>query len=431
MKNKKFLIITYYWPPYGGTGVYRVLKFTKYLVKQGWEPIILTPKRANSPIVDNNLLNEVPEGTKVYHTSILEPKTGSKKKGVETSNGVVFQKKSKSIKGKFIRWVRLNLFIPDAKIGWYFFAVREGKKIIKKEKPALIFSTSPPPTTSLIAKRLAKWSQLPWVADFRDPWTNINYLHHTRRSSFTKRIDRFLERSVQKNANAITTVNDGFFPHLPQYFEKTITIINGFDRADILGLPATQERNDKFIIRYFGGFKINQYYESFINSLLRLQKNAEINSNLRIEFYGFVDAEIESDIARLGLDKLIIFHNFIPRTELIPLLNDADLVLLFIGQEYKNGAGVSTKIFEYLLLRKEILAIAPLNSKANDIIKETNSGQMFDKEDEEGIFNFLVENYENWRNNTMKSNRNEKNINKYDFEELTKKLISIFEQVIQ
>lgn len=211
---KKVLIITYYWFPSYGTGTYRISKIVKYLKKTGWEPIILTPKKNALSYKGKNQSPKY-EGIKVYHTKIFEPTSFFSKSKNEVNamtNSTFFLSDKLNFKQKIIRWIRLNLFIPDAKLFWKYYAVKKGKYVIEKEKPDIIFSTSPPPTTNLIARKLAKWSKLKWVADFRDPWTNIFYYEKLNISGISKKINKSLEKKVLKDADRVITVSENFFP---------------------------------------------------------------------------------------------------------------------------------------------------------------------------------------------------------------------------
>ncbi|MCK4715587.1 MAG: glycosyltransferase, partial [Candidatus Marinimicrobia bacterium] len=208
---KKVLIITYYWPPAGGPGVQRVLKFAKYLPEFGWQPIILTVKNGEYPAIDNSLQKEIPANCKVYNTFSIEPNFVYKKfTGMGSDEKIptaVLAAENTNWKKRLANWIRLNLFIPDAKIGWIPFAVRKGKKIIKAEKPDIIFSSSPPPTVHLIARKLAKWSGIKWVADFRDPWTDIYHYNDVKRSAWSLNRDKDKEKEIVTSADEIITVS--------------------------------------------------------------------------------------------------------------------------------------------------------------------------------------------------------------------------------
>ena len=209
---RKVLIIAYYWPPAGGAGVQRVLKFAKYLPQFGWEPVILTVETPDSPIEDYSLLEDIPPNTKVYKTKALEPfnfykKVTGRKKEEKISSDILVDNSRSSFVEKLSKWIRLNLFIPDAKIGWIPYAVKNGLKIINDENIDLIFSSSPPHTIQKIGKKLSKKSKLKWVADFRDPWMEIVHYQNVRRNFITKYIDSKLEKSILKTADGITTIS--------------------------------------------------------------------------------------------------------------------------------------------------------------------------------------------------------------------------------
>jgi glycosyltransferase involved in cell wall biosynthesis len=210
---KKVLIITYYWPPGGGAGIYRVLKFAKYLPQFNWQPIILTVKQGTYPVIDHGLEKDVPSNCPVYRCKSIEPfgiyKKFTGRNSDEAIPDYVFYAKN-SLKDHISRWIRFNCFIPDSRMGWTPSAVKIGLKIIKTEHIDLIFSSSPPNTVQVIANQLARKSGIKWVADFRDPWTDALTYQGIRRSFLTTYIDHRLERNVLQRADAITCVNQDY-----------------------------------------------------------------------------------------------------------------------------------------------------------------------------------------------------------------------------
>ena len=272
--TKKVLIITYYWPPSGGPGVQRVLKFAKYLPEFGWEPIILTIKNGEYPAIDNTLLKDIPKNCKVYKSKAFQPSflyrkfTGMKKD--EKIPVASLANKDVNWKKRISNWIRLNIFIPDAKIGWLPFAIKEGKKIIQSEKPDIIFSSSPPPTVHLIAKKLAKWSRIKWIADFRDPWTDIHYLQNQKINPISKKFNKNLEIEVIKTCESATCVSENFVNLLTNQFNSKFNIItNGFDTETKFNVKKNPE---KFTILYIGGLTQNRYYPFFFQSIVTIQK---------------------------------------------------------------------------------------------------------------------------------------------------------------
>ncbi len=248
---KKVLIISYYFPPSGGPGVQRILKFVKYLPSFGWEPVVLTVKDGDFPARDESLLNEIPANIKVYRTKIFEPydlyrnMTGKKKNtAIDVEN--INKEGRKKFSEQIAEFIRATFFIPDARRGWLKYAVKEGKKIIDEEKPDLIFSSAPPYTCAMIAMKLKRYyfkkygRQIPWISDFRDAWTG--YLTSPKRWVLPAAIDASYERKTLDEADALTMVAngikddfDGKYPDISKD-KKYFLIRNGFDSEDYKGI---------------------------------------------------------------------------------------------------------------------------------------------------------------------------------------------------
>lgn len=429
MAPKKVLIVSYYWYPFAGVGTYRISRFVKYLLKSGWEVVVLTTKEASSGMKDepdDPILNQC----KVYRSNIIEPTdlipTGNKDTS-KTSNPSIFYQKDKDWKSKLAVWVRLNLMIPDAKFTWKWFAVPLGKKIIKKENPDLILSTSPPPTTNLIAKKLAEWSGLPWVADFRDPWTNIYYYDDNPQSNWARSRNKKLEAETLYRADKITLVNNGFFPeHEEAIAEKSTVIPNGFDSDHIVKSEESPEKSSKFTIRYFGSLKANQHPAAFINALDIIDKNKpDVAGNLVFEFYGSIDPDIKEEITSVGNHIETRFHGFIPHEEMMEKVSNSDLLLLTIGRTKNSKFALSTKVFEYMISGNPVLGIGPVDGAASELVQKTNIGGFFDHEDAKGVKEFIISQYEAAQNGKTLFTPNEEAIDEYSFEHLTKKLENI------
>ena len=431
--SKKILVITYYWPPYGGVGAFRITKFVKYLVKAGWEITILAPDHAEVPIFDKSILKDVPSGIKLYRTKIFEPFnlyrkfTGQKPK--EAVSTTIFLEDNKSWKTKISRWIRLNIFIPDAKIGWYPFAVTKGKEIIKNEKPNLIFSTSPPPTTHLIAGRLAKWSKLKWVADFRDPWTKISYYDTSGINYFSKKFNAYLEKKVLNQSNKLTLVNDGFFPGFANS-QKTTIIPNGFDTDDLKSLQ-TRQPNNKFTIRYLGSFKLNQNIEGLFGLFQSISEDNLMCKKIKIEFYGFTEPLIQRKIQAKNYNLEINFYNYVDRQTALNLIYAADMTLLIIGRSKLNKSIISAKIFDYVMAEKPVLAFGPLDGDANKILQKSNCGVMFAYDDLIEPHLYLRSIFINRKNGKADITINKNEIKKYDFKYLTRLLDQQFMNLLK
>lgn len=433
---KKVLIITYYWPPSGGPGVQRVLKFAKYLPCFGWETAILTVKNGEYPAIDETLLNDIQGNCTVYKTKSAEPSALYKKfTGMNTRDSIpvsTLAQNNVTWKQKLSNFVRLNLFIPDAKIGWIPYAVREGKKIIEKEQPDIIFSTSPPPTVHLIAAKLAEWSNLEWIADFRDPWTNIHYLQQQSINSVSKLINKNLEKKIIERCTAATCVSNNFVDLLTTTKRHKFTVItNGFD-SEIT--RSASKNTGKFTILYIGGLASTRYYPDFVLLLAKLLNNRQIDpARTEFQLVGSIDNGILEDIReKLKHVPNIIKHtNYVTHPIALEYMHQANLLLLFLekGKDYEGH--IPGKLFEYLSTGNQILCIGNKEGDTAQIINKTNAGKTFEPCEIDKIEYELISQFNCWNNNVREQEINTDEVNKYTRKKLTQKLAKLFDTVKQ
>ncbi|VAX16056.1 TPR/glycosyl transferase domain protein [hydrothermal vent metagenome] len=429
---KKVLIITYYWPPAGGAGVQRALKFVKYLPQFGWEPIVLTVENPDSPTEDLSLLGDIPKECKVYKTRSFEPfdiykKFMGKKSDEKIPGDILLQTGNVSLKDKLAKWVRVNLFIPDAKIGWKKYAVKKGVEIIEDENIDLIFTTSPPQTTALIGRKLSKLTGVKWVADFRDPWMEIVYYQNLNRSRITKTIDSSLESKVMNDANTIVTISEDMSRLLKEKAksQNIVVIPNGFDETDFD--PVEFTKNDKFTIAYTGSMSKDRVPYPFINALKKMIYGDGIR-NIQMKFAGKFCPEFYEAIKNENLTEFFIIQDFVPHKESTKILQSANALLLVIDNVPNNKGFLTGKLFEYMGCRKPIFAIGPVDGDANRIIKETDCGTMIDYADNEGAYKSLRMMYNSWENDSIDYKFN---VEGFSREHLTKKLTEIFEEITE
>lgn len=423
---KKVLIITYYWPPSGGPGVQRVLKFAKYLPQFGWQPIILTVKDGEYPAIDETLAKDIPPECIVYKTNSWEPTNLYKKfagmKKDEKIPVAVLSEKNISWKKKIANWIRLNLFIPDAKIGWIPFAVRKGKKIIKDHQPDVIFSSSPPPTVHLIAKKLAKWSSLKWVADFRDPWTQIHYYKNNRLNLF-KTIDTIKEKKVVNSADWLTTASKQFVELIGAKKKQNTTVItNGFDDIQ----PKFDKINNKKLsLVYVGGLNKNRYYKQFFTALCQLIEQGILSrKNFTLKFFGKVENSIQREIEKLLKHYSVLdFNGYVPHQEAIREMYKGDVLLLLFENVNHYGGHIPGKLFEYMVTGNYILGIGDKKGNAAEILSDIESGEIVSGDAD--FVDVIINLYNKWRNNKLKHDNLEK-ILKYSRKELTENLVNVF-----
>lgn len=449
---KKVLIISYYFPPSGGPGVQRVLKFVKYLPEFGWKPIVLTVKDGDFPARDESLLKEVPAEIDVHRTDIFEPYdlyrklTGKSKSTAVDVNNIDGGSKTR-MSDKIAEFIRATFFIPDARIGWKKHAVKEGKKIIDTQKPDIIFSSSPPYTCALIAMELKKYAEkkygkpIPWVSDFRDAWTD--YLTTPNRWFLPKKIDRKYERTTLDKADTVTIVasgmKDDFERKYPEVSAKTdfVLLRNGFDSDDYKHTKLNEAKNDKFTIVYTGSMygKRNPYY--MLDTIAELVNDGKVDKNkIKFIFVGRLGSDITEYINNSPLKDTIEIISYVPHSVSIDYLMKADAMLLLIDEDKYSKMILSGKVFEYLgasaLTGKPVFAITG-EGEARDLLVETGAGIINPHHKPE----VLKENYLKLYNGFFENNTailptsDKKAIEAYERKLLTQKLAEVFDKQLK
>lgn len=435
---KKVLIVTYFWPPAGGPGVQRVLKIVKFLPKFGWQPIILTVANGEYPALDNTLAKNIPSICKVYKTRTFEP-FGLYKKfvGIKTDQHIptaVLSEANVSLKKKIANWIRLNLFVPDAKIGWKYFAVKEGLKIIENEKPDIIFSSSPPPTVHLIANQLAEKTKIKWVADFRDPWTDIHYYENQSRLNFIEKLDKELEFKVLQKADKVTCISkldieEDFGKKTDSY--KCVNIPNGYDEEDFISLNTGRTNKNIFTMLHLGAVNNERNPIGLFDAIKKLKESGFIDSTIfKFNFVGKVEPVIRDTVERFAINDLINFVDYIPHQQALKYIEETSMLVLLITNSKKNRRILPGKTFEYLRAQKFILALGPVDGEVSRIIKEVNSGIVIDYNNSETIEDILKQQFNSWHKDLADYISSKDEIQKYSRENLTKDLVGIFDNLI-
>lgn len=409
----KILIITYYWPPSGGAGVQRWLKFTKYLPENGIEPIIITTKDGDYPAFDSSLEKDIPQDIKIIKTFTPNIHKISGKKRA-TPYGSLTTKGQDSFKRKFAIWVRLNVIFPDARKIWNRFALKATEKVLKTDKIDLMITTGPPHSTHLIGLHLKKKYAIPWIADFRDPWCDIDYLKNVKRFFLTEKLDKKLEQKVVKDCDLVISINHDILNKIGAE-GKGVIISNGFDAEDYEDYTFT---GDKFSISYFGHITPEREPDAVIEALNMLYQQGI--TDISLDFFGNVDNK--KRLLSIAKYDFIKFHNYIPHEDVTKEIRQASILLLVINNRADNLGIVTGKIFEYLVSRKPILALGPEDGEANEIIKQTNSGKMFDYTATEEIADYIAQIYKNGYDSSS-------DIEKYNRKKITGKLAEIIKKL--
>ena len=381
---KKVLIISYYWPPAGGSGVQRWLKFTKYLPKNNWRPIIYTPENPYFEIKDEKLLGNVPAEAKIWKTAIWEPYALKDRlfgKGSQSQSAGVISNKN-SLKNKVLNWIRGNIFIPDPKVYWVKSSVRFLKKKIKEEGIQHIITTGPPHSMHLIGLSLKIQNpELKWIADFRDPWSELDLLDEFHLSKSSKAKHKRLERKVLQLADVTLTVSESWVNDLKRLGAKNVVLItNGYDSTDFNLKP---KKTDKFIIGHYGLINHLRNPKNLWKGLNVLcDEHKDFNSKLEIHFSGNVDGEVIAEIESFSnLKGKIKELGYLGHAQVLQEYNEASVLLLLLFNSDAGKGNYPGKIFEYFAAQKPILAFGPSESDTRNLITKTNSGKYFSYDD--------------------------------------------------
>jgi glycosyltransferase involved in cell wall biosynthesis len=417
---KKVLIITYYWPPSGGAGVQRWVKFVKYLSQKNIDITVYTPSNPDFEIKDKQLESEIPDNVKIIQSPIIEPFSIYRKFTKESASGVQNGSLSAdniSWKKKLAIWIRGNFFIPDARFLWIKPSVKLLSKTISKNNFDTIITTGPPHSMHLIGLKLKrKFTGIKWIADFRDPWTNIDFYKDLKLSKLADKKHKKLERQVLKTADEVVTVGETLKNELIDLGAKKCSVItNGFDLDDIKSISFNEKSKDKFTISHIGTLGWSRNPQNLWKSLeLIIKSNEEFSKKLEIKLIGNVDPRIFKEIEKFKLKKYLTYIPYINHTEAIIEQKKANLLLLLINNT-PNAKGILTgKFFEYLSSKIPILCIGPKDGDIAEIIKETNSGIVKDYQEEIYLKDFDI-----------KTSVSEREIYKYSRESLTEDLIKL------
>lgn len=372
-KSKKILIVTYYWPPSGGSGVQRWLKFSKYLLKMGWEPIVVAPDQAAYPDRDEYLLNEIPAELRVIKEKIIEPYQLLNKlsKSSAGSTGAVTKEKV-GLKSKITTWVRGNLFFPDPRIYWVKPTINRLKKLITEEGIDYIITTGPPHSVHLIGLGLkSRFPKIKWLADFRDPWTDIHYFKDFGFSTNVVNRHKLLEKKVISSADVILSASPKMEEGLKEKgAQRVATITNGFDPEDFKEVPSS---SNSFVISHVGVLFDKRNSVHLWQAIAELKLEDErFNEQLEIRMAGEIGPEVKASIEKHGLKDQTQFLGYLDQRKAAQEQQEAGLSLVMLAAS--ETTIVPGKIVELFGAQKPILAVAPLSSPVYDLLEETHYG---------------------------------------------------------
>ncbi len=418
---KRVLFITYYWPPSGKASLHWPLKIMKHLPKYGWQPSVLTVEEDTFSQQDETLSEDISPELKVIRAKSYEPfniykKFIGKKEDDQLVTSETISKSNRSLSHRISIWLRMNLFIPDARVGWYFPAVKAAQKLIKDEKIDAIVSVGPPHSTHLIGKKISKKLNIPHVPVFIDPWVDIIYYKDFKRSKITLSIDNHFEKTVLQNAKAtvfVTETMQNDYVKKYNFIEgKSNVLYWGYNEEDFERIIVKKEQKEEKVLVHAGNIFS---YQNPTNFWKQIKKQIERKNNIRIKFIGTVDPEIKKSIAEEGLNEITEYCGFLPYNEMLKNISEADF-LLVCASEPRHVPG---KLFEYLRTGNPIIAFGNNNEEVRQILENSNAGIMFNY-DESG---------EEFFNNYKKLKTEPSYVVKFDRKRISEELSEILDAI--
>lgn len=406
MEQKKLLIITYYWPPSGGPGVQRWLKFVKYLPDFGIQPVVYIPENPTYPIIDEELVNEISNKAIILKHKIFEPyqlaSFLSKNRTNKISSGIIPNQKKQSFLDKVFLWIRGNLFIPDARVFWVKPSVHFLEKYILENKIDTIITSGPPHSLHLIGLELKQKLNVKWFADFRDPWTTIGYHKSLQLSNYASKKHKALERQVLNTADSIIVTSNTTKKEFQKITTKPITVItNGFDTEK----SDKQTLDIKFSLAHIGSFLSERNPQLLWECLIELiNEIPDFQKHLEIKLIGAVSQEVLETMNQFGLHSYLNNLGYVSHSEAIAHQRKSQVLLLIEINSEATKSIIPGKLFEYMVSERPIIAIGPKGSDFAEIITNTNTGVFFDYSDKVKLKSVLLDFYNQFLEGKLQSN---------------------------
>ncbi len=423
----KVLIITYYWPPSGGSGVQRWLKFVKYLRNFNVEPVVYTVDNPKYAILDETLQSEIPNTVEVLKKPIKEPNNILSffgKKSKKTSAG--FLDANPSLFGKMVQYIRANYFIPDARKFWIKPSVQFLTEYLSNNKIDVVITTGPPHSLHLIGLQLKQKLAIKWIADFRDLWTDIDYFHQLPLTKKTIRKHYQLEEEVVSTADSVLVVGKTMKEKYLKFNQNIEVITNGFD--DVKD-ESKVELDIKFSIVHIGMMNADRNPRILWKVLSNLIKeNQDFAEDLQLKFVGKLAHEVFESIDKNKLNSVIEYITYLPHKEVVIFQQSAQILLLAVNKVPSAGGIITGKLFEYLQANRPILAIAPPEGDLAEIINTTKAGRVVGFDDEETLKKEILEMYKAYKKHKLVVNS--KSIEQYHRKNLTAQLADVIKKLI-
>jgi len=421
----KVLIITYYWPPAGGPGVQRWLKFVKYLPDFGIEPIVYIPENPTYPLIDEGLLSEVNPNVTILRQRITEPyawaSAFSKNSTKKISSGIIPAAKKQSFLQRIMLWVRGNLFIPDARVLWVKPSVNYLSHYIKENGIDTIITTGPPHSLHLIGLRLKELHTVKWIADFRDPWTTIGYHKALKLSYSAAKKHKDLEKKVLTTADSILVTSPTTKAEFQALTDKPIDVItNGYDIETV----ARQPMDEKFSVAHIGSFLSERNPQMLWQALVELLIEVpDFHTHFELKLIGAVSSEVLESIEKYGLSGYVNNLGYVPHSTAVAEQRKSQVLLLIEIDSEDTKCIIPGKLFEYMVSERPILAIGPDGADFASIIQSTNTGIFSLYADKEKIKKALLGYFNQYKEGNLKAHAI--GLQQFSRKNLTSQLVSV------
>jgi len=433
-KKKRVLIISYYWPPCGGIAVLRCLKFAKYLSQLGWEPVILAPDEAHYPSIDYSNDKDIPDNAIILKQKIWEPyhiyKFITRQKKEASVNNVFYVKDKKlGWAHKASVWIRSNFFIPDARCMWINPAVDFLVDYLKENPVDAILSDGPPHSNTRIATLVKQKTGTPWLADFQDPWTQVDYYSLLSLTKWGDAKHRKLEQEAFKTADKTTIVSPTWKRELEEIGAKNVSVVYwGYDPDDYKDLST--EVDEKFVFTHLGILGYDRNPSTFFKVVQSLcQENAAFKADFRLRLVGQVDYSVVEEYTALGLADNVELVGSVDRKRALELMAKSTVLLLLLNQQANAQGRMPGKLFEYLATQRPILSFGPQPSDVQHVIDESKSGFYCEYDEAELIKSHLLELHAQYKLGAL-NKKIASNIAPYSIKTLTRKVSGYLEEII-
>jgi glycosyltransferase involved in cell wall biosynthesis len=435
--KKKVLIITYYWPPGGGAGVQRWLKFVKYFPEYDWQPIVYCPEDGEMPVIDHSLERDIPSEAIIIRQKIWEPYNLYKKftgrGGEKINTGFLSKQKKRGFTEKIAVWLRGNFFIPDARRFWISPSIKYLQNYLEENPVDAIVSTGPPHSMHLIALGLKKKTGIPWVADFRDPWTNIDYYPDLMLTKAADKKHHRLELEVIKTADAVVCIGKTMADEFEKIGNRKIDVItNGYDSDDLdskqVQAITGSFKDLHFSIAHIGTMVKSRNPVKLWNVLKKLKEtDSDFAAKLQIKIVGGIDYSVKESIEENQLASVTDYVSYVDHDEVIKFQKQSQILLLVLNDS-KNAKGILTgKFFEYMASGRPVLCIGPEDGDAAIIINETGVGEVCNFNDEVKMTRIIMQWFSQFKNGNL--NAHSHDIEKYSRKALTGQMVTLLDRI--